>query len=72
MTVRELATLSGTNKATIVRIEAGKTVRDSTLALVRKILESKGARFYKADETQKVIVELPNKNTNDVSATSTD
>ncbi len=71
LTVRELASLSGTNKATIVRLESGKSVRESTLALIQKILESKGVGFLPCDKTQKVgviiwddnLVEKPKENT---------
>ncbi len=66
--VRELAALTGTNKATIVRIESGKTVRDSTLTLVREVLESKGAGFFQCEETMDITVGIINghNNKNDV------
>ncbi len=71
ITVRELAALTGTNKATIVRMEAGNTVRDSTLAHVRQTLESMGAEFFEFEETNKITVGIkytqPDQNTVTVS-----
>lgn len=64
ITVRELAALTGTNKATIVRIESGKTVRESTLTLVRDILESEGAVFFQCEQTMEITVGINSKNNN--------
>ena len=67
LTVRELAALTSTNKATIVRIEAGNSVRESTLSHVRKTLESMGAEFFECEENSKITVGIksshPNRNT---------
>jgi len=56
LTVRELATISGTNKATIVRIEAGNSARSTTLSHIREILEAQGARFYQCNITNCITV----------------
>jgi predicted transcriptional regulator len=45
LTVRELAVLCDVNKATIVRIEAGYPVRESTMEAVQSVLEDKGVQF---------------------------
>ena len=56
LSVRELAELAGVNKATIVRLEAGTSVRESTLEVVRQALESAGAEFLSFDEVGLVVV----------------
>ncbi len=56
LSVRELAELAGVNKATIVRLEAGTSVRDSTLGVVRQALESAGAEFLSCEEVDLVVV----------------
>ena len=56
LSIRELAELATVNKATIVRIEAGKPVRESTLKSVRLVLEEKGASFWKYDRLNQVLV----------------
>lgn len=51
LTVRDLAILSGVNKSTVVRVEAGEKVRRSTLDLMRGTLEKAGAVFFSDPET---------------------
>lgn len=46
LTIRDLAALVSVNKATIVRLEAGNTVRASTINIVRDTLVAQGARFW--------------------------
>ena len=58
LSIRELAELSGMNKATIVRLEAGTSVRSSTLAAVRQVLESQGAEFLSCDKKGRVAVSI--------------
>lgn len=58
LTIRELAALSCTNKATIVRIESGQSVRETTLLVIRKTLEDKGACFYVCDDFESVTVKI--------------
>ena len=58
LSIRELAKLSGLNKATIVRLEAGTSVRSSTIAAVRQLLESRGAEFLSCDQKGRVAVSI--------------
>jgi transcriptional regulator with XRE-family HTH domain len=58
LSVRELARLSGVNKATVVRTEAGLAVRADTLVAIRKALEEAGAEFLVCSETGKIAVAL--------------
>jgi len=46
ISVRDLAQLAQVNKATIVRLEAGMSVRQATVQAVKSALEAEGARFY--------------------------
>ncbi|ODA67137.1 hypothetical protein A7A08_01883 [Methyloligella halotolerans] len=46
LSVRDLAQLAQVNKATIVRLEAGMPVRDSTVQAVKLALEAEGAGFF--------------------------
>ncbi len=50
LSVRELAERSGLNKATIVRLEAGISVRGATLQAVRAALELCGAEFLTSSD----------------------
>lgn len=59
LTVRELADISNLNKATIVRIESGMSVRVSTAKAVRDELEAKGARFLSDAEGEELFVAIP-------------
>ena len=54
--IREFADLCHVNKATIVRIEAGHKVRDSTRTIVRQTLEDQGAEFWQCDGQGKIVV----------------
>ena len=54
--IRDLAALCHVNKATIVRLEAGHPVRESTRANVRKTLEDHGAEFWQCRELGEVVV----------------
>ena len=45
LTIRQLAELTGLNKATIVRLEAGAPTRPSTLELIKQTLQNAGAEF---------------------------
>lgn len=56
LTVRELASASGMNKATIVRIEAGYPVRETSLAAVKQTLESNGIRFLMCSNSKSILV----------------
>ena len=56
LTVRELAALSNVNKATIVRIEAGYPVRESSVLAVREALEDRGAKFVICNDSNAVLV----------------
>jgi len=56
LSIRELASLADMNKATIVRIEAGLAVRESSVLAVREILESRGAVFWKYKKLNKVLI----------------
>ncbi len=58
LSVRELARLSGVNKATIVRTEAGLPVRPRTLGYILEALEEAGAEFLACHETGKVAVSV--------------
>jgi predicted transcriptional regulator len=60
LSIRELAQLSDMNKATIVRIEAGYPVRESSLSSVRETLESKGAMFWRCQKINKVLISVDN------------
>lgn len=63
ITVRELAVLSNVNKATIVRIEAGYPVRETTQSVIRKTLEEKGAKFLQCKTTKEIYVHINTDNT---------
>jgi len=56
VSIRELAQLTGMNKATIVRLEAGLNVRDSSIQAVREVLEAKGVFFGKSKALNKIFV----------------
>ena len=56
LTIRELAVLSGMNKATIVRIEAGYPVRDASLIAVKETLENNGVRFLMCSASKDILV----------------
>ena len=58
LTVRELAVMSDMNKATIVRIEAGLSVRASSLEAIRVALETHGARFFENPGEDGVLVSI--------------
>ncbi len=58
LSVRQLAELAGLNKATIVRIEAGVSVRQATLQSVRAALETLGAEFYYSGDLDRVAVSV--------------
>ena len=58
LTVRELAMLSKVNKATIVRIEGGDSVRSSTMETIIEALEKQGAKFHVCSETNEIFVGL--------------
>jgi len=62
LTVRDLAQIAQVNKATIVRIEAGMTVRETTAAAIRAKLEAKGARFLTDEDDKEVFVAIPKGN----------
>ena len=59
LTVRELAQIADVNKATIVRFEAGMSVREATAKAVREQLEAKGARFLSDANSNEVLVAIP-------------
>lgn len=46
LTIRQLAELTGLNKATIVRIEAGMSAHKSSFSAIQKALEANGAEFH--------------------------
>jgi transcriptional regulator with XRE-family HTH domain len=48
-TVRELAEKAGVSHDTIVRIEGGERLKDSTIAKVREVFEAAGAQFTNGD-----------------------
>ena len=56
LTVREVAVLSGMNKATIVRIEAGYPVRETSLKAVKSTLEEKGVKFLMCDASKDIFI----------------
>ena len=56
LTVRELAVLSGINKATIVRIEAGYPVREASLNAVKETLESNGVKFLMCSASKDILI----------------
>jgi len=58
ISIRELAILCNVNKATIVRIEAGQPVRESTLSVVRETLEGLGAEFWQSQIVNKVFISI--------------
>jgi len=58
LSIRELAALAEVDKATIVRIEAGKPVRQTTLESVRAVLEEKGALFWKYKPLNQVMISI--------------
>ena len=62
LTVRELAQIANVNKATIVRIEAGMSVRETTAKTVREQLEAKGARFLTDIDSKEMLVAIPKAN----------
>lgn len=45
LTIRECAELTGVSHDTITRLEAGETLKESTVARVRAALESAGVIF---------------------------
>ena len=61
LTTRQFAELSGLDKTTIVRLEAGDDVPSGTEQRIRDALESAGARFYDISSHDRVCVEAPNK-----------
>jgi len=58
LAVRDLAQLTGMNKATIVRLEAGKSVRESSIDSIRDVLEAKGVRFWKSKTLNRVVISV--------------
>lgn len=56
VSIRELAQLTGMNKTTIVRLEAGLNVRDSSIQAVREALEAKGVFFGKSKALNKIVI----------------
>lgn len=59
LTVRELAEIADVNKATVVRIEAGMSVREATAKAIRAQLEAKGARFLTDTDSKEILVAIP-------------
>lgn len=55
LTVRELAEKAGVSHDTIVRIEAGAALKDSTIAKVREAFEAAGIEFTNGDRPGVVI-----------------
>lgn len=60
ISIRELAERTGMNKATIVRLEAGMPVRQSTVDIVRTELEAAGADFLISDDSRRIAVSIKN------------
>ena len=58
LSIRELAILCHVNKATIVRIESGQAVRNSTLSVIRETLEGLGANFWQCHTNHEVLVSV--------------
>ncbi len=56
ITVRELAVLTDLNKATIVRAEAGLSIRDRSLDTIREALETLGATFFEDESSGGIFV----------------
>lgn len=48
--VRELAELAQASPDTIARLERGETLRENTVAAIRRALESAGVEFTNGDE----------------------
>lgn len=59
LTIRELAQITGLNKATIVRIESGMSVQSATIETVEKALIDHGAEFYRSEDGQRAAVTFP-------------
>ncbi|MGI9421700.1 MAG: transcriptional regulator [Hyphomicrobiaceae bacterium] len=59
MTIRQLAQLTGLDKATIVRFEMGHTVRRETVSRIRAALETAGARFLDGHGEDRAGVDVP-------------
>lgn len=59
LTIRQLAELTGLDKATIVRFEMGQSVRPETADKIRKQLEELGAEFYAESGTRRIVVTVP-------------
>ena len=58
LSIRELAELAGVNKATIVRLEAGQQLRQSTIETIRSSLEERGAEFLAGEESARIAVSV--------------
>lgn len=58
LSIRELAQLTEMNKATIVRLEAGKSVRTSSFNAIRDILEAKGAYFWESKALNRILISV--------------
>ena len=58
LSIRELAQITGMNKATIVRLEAGQSVRESSSLAARQALETKGVSFWKCRTTNKIMISV--------------
>ena len=58
LSIRDLAQLTGMNKATIVRLEAGKSVRESSIDSIRDVLEAKGVRFWKSKTLNRIVISV--------------
>ncbi|MEM7215729.1 MAG: hypothetical protein AAF423_09310 [Pseudomonadota bacterium] len=56
LSIRQLAEISSVNKATIVRLEAGVAVRESTMDSVIRELEERGVVFLHSAEFNDVAV----------------
>ena len=58
LSIRDLAERTGINKGTIVRLEAGMSVRPSTIETVRMELEAAGAEFLVSEDTKRIAVSI--------------
>ncbi|MBT8472256.1 MAG: helix-turn-helix domain-containing protein [Marinicaulis sp.] len=56
LTIRQLANESELDKATIVRFEAGYSVREETADKIRRALEEYGAEFFLSNKSRKIAV----------------
>jgi DNA-binding XRE family transcriptional regulator len=58
LSIRELAQMTGLNKATIVRLEAGGTVRPASKIAAREALETLGANFWICQPSDKIVISV--------------